>query len=145
LGQGFIVRAAADGVVTFTPDMRVGSPGQSALELKSLILAAQQQAPIARSAKSQWPGVVITAEVNNGLDIASAGIAFHEDMRLGLDPGYDAGVFRGNPEVAVFTQLATGDDGVDYGLQCLPKYAMRVASLPVGIETKKNRYGSISI
>ncbi len=136
LGQGFIVRAAAGGsVVTFTPEMRLGN---SALMLKSLVMGAQRSAPLAASSKVQWPGVVISATANNGADTASTGIAFYEGMSLGLDPGSDIGVLSGNPEVAVYTQLAAGDDGEDYGLQVLPPSAMDGAVLAVGVETRKS-------
>ncbi|MFO8113653.1 MAG: hypothetical protein R6T92_14205, partial [Desulfosalsimonadaceae bacterium] len=105
---------------------------------KSPVMGAQRSAPLAASSKVQWPGVVISATANNGADTASTGIAFYEGMSLEMDPGYDAGVLSGNPEVAVYTQLAAGDDGEDYGLQVLPPSAMDGAVLAVGVKTRKS-------
>jgi hypothetical protein len=113
-GQGFIVRADAAGQATFTSDMQSHQPTQ---EFKS--------------GGTPWPGfvVAVTKEEHTARTILS----FHTTMTAGLDPGYDAGVFKHNPELVLYTQLLE-DNGVDFGLQCLPQSSLEGAVIPLGIE-----------
>jgi len=122
-GQGFIVKANTAGNVTFTPEMQTH-------------LYAQ---PL-KSAEESWPGIIVSASANGSA--SSAGITFYEGMTEGLDPGYDAGAFKSNSELSVFTRLIN-DNGHDFGLQCLPESALDGSTIPVGIETSTG--GEISI
>ncbi|HKK81642.1 MAG TPA: T9SS type A sorting domain-containing protein, partial [Prolixibacteraceae bacterium] len=114
VGQGFIVKANASGNVTFTPEMQTHIPSQ----------------PF-KSAETGWPGIIVSATSNGST--ASTGITFYEGMTEGLDAGYDAGVLSGNANISVFTRLVE-NNGVDFGLQCLPVSSMSGATIPVGIE-----------
>jgi hypothetical protein len=87
---------------------------------------------VLKSGEIEWPGVILAANVNNAT--STTGITFHQDMSNGLDAGYDAGAFKANSTVNIFTQLAE-NNGVDFGLQCLPESATHGTILPLGIET----------
>ena len=113
-GQGFLIRANVSGNLVFNQDMQ--SP-QASVQLKS--------------GTTPWSGIVLTASQNS--QTAKTSIAFNQDMSLFLDPGYDAGVFKTVGKLNIYTQLAE-DNGIDFGLQCLPLSAMEGVSLPVGLE-----------
>ena len=114
-GQGFIVRSSGSENVVFDTDMRIHQP--------DLIL---------KSGRKEWSGVVLAAAIKGAT--SKTGITFHEGMTNGLDAGYDAGAFKAKGAVSVFTQLAE-NNGVDFGLQCLPESAAEGTVLAVGLET----------
>ena len=60
-------------------------------------------------------------------------------MNKGLDPGYDAGVFKTGFDV--YTQLLE-DNGVDFGVQCLPVFGMETFEIPVSLDIRAD--GEIS-
>lgn len=64
-------------------------------------------------------------------------IKFIEGATLGLDPGYDAGMFKNNPEISVYSKLIQ-DNGVDFGLQCLPTTNLNSVSIPIGLDLNSN-------
>jgi hypothetical protein len=114
-GQGFFVRAKVnDSQVRFTPSMRVHQP--------SVTL---------KSGQTTWPGVVLAAE--KGGVVSSTSITFREGMTNGLDVGYDAGVFKSQAPLSVYTHLVSCN-GVDFGLQYLPLTALDRSTVEVGLE-----------
>ena len=40
-------------------------------------------------------------------------------MTKGLDPSYDVGKMKGNPDIALYTKLIE-DNGIDFTIQALP-------------------------
>jgi len=60
-------------------------------------------------------------------------ISFLPNMRLGLDPSYDAGKLKGNPNIALYTRLVE-DNGVDFALQALPDNDIESIVIPVGVD-----------
>jgi hypothetical protein len=116
-GQGFFVKAKAAGNVTFTQAMQVH----------------QTNAPF-KSGVIQWPSVVLSAKAG---DISSSTkINFNEEMTLGLDPGYDAGIFRGGKGFDIYSKLIT-DNGVDFAIQALPGKSTDSYVIPIGVDAVK--------
>ena len=116
-GQGFFVKAAAAGNVTFTQAMQVH----------------QTDAPF-KSAAIQWPSVVIAAKAG---DISSSTkINFNEEMTLGLDPGYDAGILRSGKGFDIYSKLVT-DNGVDFAIQSLPGRSADSYVISIGADAIK--------
>ena len=117
LGQGFFVKAAAAGNVTFTQAMQVH----------------QTNAPL-KSDVVPLPSVVlnaIAAELTG-----STKINFNEEMTLGLDPGYDAGLFRSGHGFDIYSKLVT-DNGVNFAIQALPGKAGESYVIPIGVDAVK--------
>jgi hypothetical protein len=63
--------------------------------------------------------------------VTSTSIKFRDDMTAGLDVGYDAGVFKTGFDI--YTKLLE-DNGVDFGLQCLPETGIKEYEIPVGLD-----------
>ncbi|KAF0237083.1 MAG: cell surface receptor ipt/tig domain [Prolixibacteraceae bacterium] len=116
-GQGFFVKAASAGNVTFTQAMQVH----------------QTDAPF-KSAAIQWPSVVLNAKAAELT--GSTKINFNEEMNLGLDPGYDAGIFRSGKGFDIYSKLVT-DNGVDFMVQALPGKPGDSYIIPVGVDAVK--------
>jgi len=60
-------------------------------------------------------------------------IAFLPNMTLGLDPLYDAGKLKGNPNLALYTKLVD-DTGEDFAIQALPDNDIESFVIPVGVD-----------
>ena len=115
-GQAFFVKMNT-GVnsVSFKPAMQIHS---AELALKST--------------KGVWPTIKLVASVNNLK--SSTVIAFNGSMTKGLDPTYDAALFSGGADLAVYTRLVE-DYGIPFAIQALPNdYKSMV--IPVGIDVK---------
>ena len=113
-GQGFFVKAAAGGNVTFTQAMQVH----------------QTNAPF-KSGSIQWPSVVLNAKAAELT--GSTKINFNEEMTLGLDPGYDAGILRSGKGFDIYSKLVT-DNGVDFMVQALPGKSGDSYVVPIGVD-----------
>ena len=112
-GQGFIVRANTNGSISFTPEMQIHAP--------TLVF---------KSGEISWPGIIIKAKHID--ETVSTAIAFNDDMTLGLDAGYDAGVYNTGAGFNIYTQLVQSN-GVKFALQCLPFYQIESLVIPLGI------------
>jgi hypothetical protein len=116
-GQGFFVKMAT-GVtsLSFTSAMQVHNPG---LTLKST--------------KGVWPTIKLVATAKNLK--SSTIIAFNSGMTRGLDPTYDAGLFKGGVDLSVYTKLVD-DNGSPFAIQALPGNEYESMIIPVGIDSK---------
>jgi hypothetical protein len=122
-GQGFLVRAIGSSLY-FTKAMQVHDPSTTFYK---------------KSTQTSWPGIRLTASYLDKK--ASTDIAFHENMTRGLDPTYDAGLLGGDPSFKTYSRLVE-DNGVDFGIQCLPDTATEEMVIPIGIEMASG--GSVS-
>jgi hypothetical protein len=113
VGQGFFVKSSIGDNAAFTPEMQVHQP---TVPLKSGTVIPEIKLLVSSAGKS-----------------ASTGIKFIEGTTNGLDPGYDAGVFKANPLFSVFTNLVDNNN-VEFGLQCLPLANIGTLTIPVGID-----------
>jgi hypothetical protein len=64
---------------------------------------------------------------------ATTDIRFLNDMTLGLDPGYDAGLFGGIQEFNLYSDLIQSN-GVKFMVQCLPNDDFESLSVPIGFD-----------
>jgi trimeric autotransporter adhesin len=115
VGQGFIIRAAATGSVNFTPSMQVSQPTTAF-----------------KSAEVPSPALRLT--VNAGDMINQTIVAFEKDMTYGLDPSYDAGKLKGNPDLALYSKLVDGSSNVDFAVQALPDVSFEEVRIPLGLD-----------
>jgi hypothetical protein len=117
-GQGFLVKAkSGDGEFSFTNAMKSHQPGVQFYK---------------KSSSNPWP--TITLNVSNESKDASTIITFHENMTRGLDVTYDAGLFGGDPEFRLYTNLAEEDNGTKLAIQCLPDYGFEDMVIPLGFD-----------
>jgi surface protein len=115
IGQGFFVNTTVGSSAEFTPEMQVHQP---TVPLKSGTVIPEIKLLVSSSGKS-----------------ASTGIKFIEGTTNGLDPGYDAGIFKADPLFSVYTKLVNnGKNNVEFGLQCLPPANIGTLTIPVGID-----------
>ena len=114
-GQGFFIKAIAE-TVTFNSNMQVHQP----------------VAPF-KGATVPYPAIKLLATSNDNR--FSTTIKFIEGTTKGLDVGYDAGIFKSDPNFALYTRLVE-DNGVDFQLQCLPPTGYEKLIVPVGVDSK---------
>ena len=80
-----------------------------------------------------WPTIKLSATVNNHK--SSTIVAFNSKMTNGLDLTYDAGLFKGGSEMALYTRLVQ-DNGFSFAIQALPENEFNTVIIPVGIDSK---------
>ena len=116
-GQAFMVKmdaATTANSVSFTPAMQTAD---AALELKS--------------AENVWPTIQLEASVG---DLRSSTvIAFNSNMTKGLDPSYDAGLFKGASDLVLYSKLVE-DNGIPFAIQALPDNDYNNLIVPVGLD-----------
>lgn len=126
VAQGFFVKSkTGGGTFTMTPAMQ---SHQTAIAFKS-------------SEETSWASIILNAEINDAKE--STKILFREDMSSGLDIGYDAGVFKSNPDFSLYSRLVE-DNGIDFGLQCLPSNYNELI-IPIGLDAKAGEIVKFSI
>ena len=117
VGQGFFVRGNfQDAEVNFTSAMQVHKPD---LNLKA--------------ASAPRPAIQLIA--SNDQSATFTTVKFIQGMSKGLDVGYDAGVFKADPDFSLYTKLVE-DNGVEFQLQCLPTDQYDKMVIPIGIDSK---------
>jgi len=118
-GQGFIIKAAAT-EVNFTALMQVHASDKSGGDAEF------------KSAEKSTPAVRLT--VTSGDLKNRAIVAFGKESTLGLDPGYDVGKLKGNPNMALYTKLVDGSSDVDFINQSVPDANYELLTIPVGLD-----------
>ena len=115
-GQGFLVKSiTGGGSLTFNSAMCYYENDQI---LRSL-------------AVNTWNTLILQAA--SGGQNRTTSMGFRSDMTTGLDPTYDAGIFKSDPNFELYTRLVD-DNGVDFAVQCLPSDDWANLSIPVGID-----------
>jgi hypothetical protein len=113
-GQAFMVKVKSSaGNLAFNKDMQ------------------QHAAVDFYKSKESWPSVELVVEGNNVSNAASIG--FDDAMTKGLDPSYDVGKLKGNPDIALYTRLVEDND-VDFAIQALPFTELESLVVPVGLD-----------
>jgi hypothetical protein len=122
VGQGFFVKSkTGGGTISFTPSMQTHRP---TTEFKNAVIP--------------WPEIKLVATLG---DISNnTVIRFNDAMNQGLDVGYDAGSMKSGFDV--YTKLVE-DNGVDFGIQCLPLTASKEMVIPIGLES--NTKGTVAL
>ena len=113
LTQAFFVKAASDINMSFTPSMQLHSTN---VDLKKANLKSEVKLFATSSNKK-----------------VSTKFKFMDGATEGLDPGYDAGLFKRSSMLSIYSKLVW-DNGVDFALQCLPPVKYFNDALPIGIE-----------
>jgi hypothetical protein len=116
-GQGFLVKSVdGGGSLRFTKTMQ----------------AHQNNIGMVKSAGISWDGFKLVATYGERSE--STIICFHEEMKPGLDPSYDAGLLNSKPELSVYTSLLEEDQGIGFKIQCLPHQDTTDLVIQVGVD-----------
>jgi len=117
-GQAFFVKSVALGAtINFTTAMRTNQP----------------TVVFQKAAATNTP--TITLKADNGSIIKTTDIKYIAGATLGLDPGYDAGLFNGtSSNFKLYTHLVQQDNSVDFMLQALPDNVYDTTVIPVGLD-----------
>ncbi len=97
---------------------------------------------------SKTPNVVPSIEllVSDGTSQKSTDVKYFSTATVGLDPGYDAGIFSGESQAFnVFTQLVSNNNTTAFGIQCLPTNNYETMVIPVGVKAAENTTLSFSV
>ena len=87
-----------------------------------------------KNTKELFPSVELIVENNEFFN--STAIGFNENMSFGLDPSYDVGKMKGNPDIALYTRLVE-DNGVDFAIQALPPLNTEKIEVKVGLDVSQ--------
>jgi len=116
-GQAFFVKLnEAVDYVNFTSNMQIHKPE---LALKSIDYSIQK----------------IELNVSSNFLNTSTIIVFKDNMTLGLDPTYDAGLLKGNTDLMVYSKLVE-DNGVPFAIQALPNNGEENLVISLGLDFK---------
>lgn len=116
VGQGFFVKPASAGIsVAFNTNVQV-----------------HQNGAIFKDAEIPWPTITLKAETSDFR--CNTVVNFNEAMTTGLDPSYDAGMFKGNANIALYTKLVAGPSPVDFSVQSLPPTETNLYRISVGLD-----------
>lgn len=126
-GQGFFVRAKDNSSRTFdiSEAMQAHQPGVSL-----------------KSGEVTWPKIKLS--VKSGEKTSSTIITFNREMTTGLDVSYDAGMFKSNSGLEIYSRLVD-DNGVDFAVQCLPDNDIESLVIPVGLDINEDVTCTFSI
>jgi hypothetical protein len=118
-GQGFMVMANNDGV---------------AFDFNSSMQVHNTVLPLLKSAATDdpWPGMKLKVKWGEKENMTT--IVFNNEMKNGLDPGYDVGLFSTGPGVEIYTALVQKDESVNLTRQALPVAGVDTVKIPVGID-----------
>ena len=113
-GQGFIVRSKLDGgIITFNTGM--------------------QTPDTATFKNAEIPMATAHLKVKGGKLTAVATVMLGEGMTTGIDNWQDIGIFKGNPDIALYTRMPD-DDTYDLQDQALPLPGETALVVPVGFD-----------
>jgi hypothetical protein len=88
--------------------------------------------PVLKQARASWDGFKLVAVHEDRRE--STIISFNEEMTLGLDPSYDAGLLNSKPDFSIYSRLLEGDQGINFKIQCLPHPDSSDWVLPLGVD-----------
>lgn len=118
MGQGFVLKASQDNdTITFKRSMQYHTGEQ-----------------IYASFKSEYiPSPIMLLHIEAGNMSNQSRLVFGATMNEGLDPGYDVGKLKGNPKLALYTELVDQSSTVDFSIQAIPD-DNRGYRIPVGVD-----------
>ncbi len=130
-GQGFFVKSKPNGgSITFTPQMRTGGSSDD------FILGRESSTP---SGHIKLKAQAVDSEFYTD-------VYFNNNATAGLDPGYDAALYTGNPpEFSMYSHLVEDNLGVPIMIQALSEIAMTDTNVALGIHANQGQELTISI
>ena len=127
-GQGFFVKVATSGNISFTPEMRTHTPSNDDF--------------IAGRGNNTSYELVLEM-YNNTDEIGSTKLYFKEGLTLGLDPGYDAGAYRQTTPIS--TRLVEEDQGINFSINAMSDADINSTTIPLVLNQGAGQVISIGI
>ncbi|WP_439152381.1 PQQ-dependent sugar dehydrogenase [Winogradskyella sp.] len=130
-GQGFFVKTKPNGAtISFTPDMRIG------VTTDDFILGRLNQENYD----------YLKLKVSNTTSEYVTEFYFTEDATIGLDPGYDAGLFNSDtPDFSIFSNLVQANLGEPLAIQVLNTDVISNVTIPLGLNALQGQQITVSI
>ena len=98
------------------------------------------------SGEVQQPDTYLKVVMSNGNDIFDTEIFLHANTTLGMDIGFDAGLFVGqNPTQSIYSHLAYENTGLKLDIQSIPIEIDGTVVIPLGVEIQANSQVSIGL
>ena len=118
-GQAFFIKSKeGGGTASFTTAMQVHQPTDAF--------------------KSNSVNTNIILKATNGEQTKTTEFRFIEGTTLGLDPGYDAGLFNGTKDKFVLSSCLMQDNGIGFALQCFPADDFESVTVPIELNSVTN-------
>jgi hypothetical protein len=129
-GQGFFLASGiGGGNVSFTKVMQSASVSDDFI-----------------SGEHQEPDSYLKMNINSGNDHFSSEIYLNSNASLGMDVGYDAGLFaEQTPQLCLYSHLAQNDVGLKLAIQSIPKELTDTVVIPLGVNTLANTSVSLGL
>ena len=92
------------------------------------------------------PDTYLKVVMSNGNDIFDTEIFLHANATLGMDIGFDAGLFVGqNPTQSIYSHLAYENTGLKLDMPSIPIEIDGTVVIPLGVEIQANSQVSIGL
>ncbi|WP_298781499.1 T9SS type A sorting domain-containing protein [uncultured Polaribacter sp.] len=116
-GQAFFVSASSTGTAaSFTMEMQSHQTGTTFL-------------------KNSNTDTSIELNITDGTSNKITKINYLEGKTLGLDPGFDIGMFTGvSSDLSLYTQLVNDNEGIAFARQALPNSDIETSVIPLGMK-----------
>ena len=115
LGQAFFVKVTAGETAGFTPGMRV------------------HNSEAFKSVKDTWPSINVKASIEGSNKETQ--VYYIPGTTLGIDKGYDAGMFEDNPAIGLYTGIEGSEIG--FAIQSVPDNDYENMVVAVGLNAAK--------
>lgn len=127
-GQGFLVAAEGPTVIEFTTGMRRLGGGDDFI--------------VGRMDNNEFLSLQIESESNK----YNTDFYFNDNSTLGLDPGYDAGLFNSYlPDFYIYSHLVENNSGRAMAIQSLGSTDLSDVSIPLGVNANQGEQITFSI
>jgi hypothetical protein len=128
-GQGFFVAATANGNIEFKSDLRRTGGGDDYIT--------------GRNANTL---TYVVFGLSSSTNSYATSLYFNDASSLGLDIGYDAGIFGGSaPAFAIYSELVADPQGVPIALQSLNTNDLSSVTIPLGVNANQGQQITFSI
>lgn len=129
-GQGFFVATNTSGSVAFTPIMRRTGTSDDFIMGRN----------------SDFENTHLKLQLNRGNSSYATDFYFNENSTLGLDSGYDAGLWGGSAgSFSIYSELVEDNAGLDMAIQSLPPDNLETMIVPIGIHSSAGQQITIRI
>jgi len=130
-GQGFMVKAEApSATLEFTPNMRRAGTADDFI--------------LGRTATSHYGHIKLN--LLSGQSEYNTDFYFNSNATSGLDPGYDAALYDGNPPAfSIYSHLVANDVGTPFAIQALSHTSMNDITVSLGVNASQGQEITISI
>lgn len=130
VGQGFVIKRSGEKDDNTTVDI-------------SFTTGMQTTGATFKSGEIPNPEIKLWLSAGKLNNVTS--VNFISGMTNDLDPGYDVGKLKGNPDIALYTKLISNNSNVDFAIQALPGGSFESVSVPVGLDLKGGGLASFTI